>query len=158
MADVALRRATTAHAPAVAGLGAEVIPATYGPIDLELARHQLDTWWTEPALTDRIEALPHWVADSGDGAVLGVSDLGRFEGRSVVWKMYVRPAAQGLGLGRGLLGRAIQAAGGEDVWLDVFAQNVRAVGFYRSQGFELVDGADTSCVLGHEMIRMRRLA
>ena len=51
---------------------------------------------------------------------------------------------------------AIAAADGEDVWLDVFAENHRAIGFYRSQGFEAVEDDDAPRVLGHPMVRMRR--
>lgn len=158
MAEVTLRRATPLDAGAVASLGAEVLPATYGPIDPALARHQLDTWWAEEVLAERIAALPHWVAESADGTVHGVSDLGRLDGRPVVWKMYLRPVSQGHGLGRQLLARAVAEAAGEDVWLDVFAENERALGFYRSQGFEVVPDADTTTVLGHPMLRMRRPA
>ncbi len=158
MAEVSVRRATPADAPAVADLGQDVIPATYGPIDPELARYQLETWWSERVLAERIDALPHWVAESVAGRLLGVSDLGRFEGHPVVWKLYLRPEAQGQGLGRDLLAQAMEAARGEDVSLDVFSENARAIGFYRSQGFEVVDGADTPRVLGHEMLRMSRRA
>jgi ribosomal protein S18 acetylase RimI-like enzyme len=150
-----IRSAGPAEAAAVADVGAEVIPATYGPIDEELARHQLETWWSEETLAERMTRLPHWVAESADGRIVGVSDLGRHEDRAVVWKMYLRPGSQGRGLGRALLGRAIAAAGGDDVWVDVFTENQQAIGFYGSQGFEIVEGADAPRVLGHPMVRMR---
>ena len=155
MTAVTIRPAGPADAGAVADLGAEVIPATYGPIDEELARHQLETWWSEEVLAERMQELPHWVAEADDRRVLGVSDLGRYEGRAVVWKMYLRPASQGRGLGRALLGRSLSEAGAEDVWVDVFAENERAIGFYRAQGFEVVDDQETARVLGHAMLRMR---
>ena len=155
MTDWSIRPAGPADAVAVADVGAEVIPATYGPIDHELARHQLETWWSEETLAERMTRLPHWVAESQDGRIVGVSDLGRYEDRPVVWKMYLRPSSQGQGLGRALLGRAIAAAGGDDVWVDVFTENRRAIGFYRSQGFEVVEGSDLPRVQGHPMTRMR---
>ncbi len=156
MSPFRIRPATPSDAGGVADVGAEVIPATYGPIGEELARYELETWWTEDVLADRMERMPHWVAESSDGQVCGVSDLGRYEGRAVVWKMYLRPSMQGQGLGKALLDRSIAAADGEDVWLDVFAENHRAIGFYRSQGFEAVEDDDAPRVLGHPMIRMRR--
>jgi ribosomal protein S18 acetylase RimI-like enzyme len=155
MTTATIRPASPADAGAVADLGAEVVPATYGPIDAELAHHQLRTWWSEQALAERMERLPHWVAESDDGRVLGVSDLGRHDDRAVVWKVYLRPGSQGQGLGRALLDRALTAADGEDVWLDVFAENHRAIAFYRSQGFEVVDDDEAPRVLGHTMLRMR---
>lgn len=154
MSTATIRPAGPADAGAVAELGAEVLPATYGPIDEALAAHQLATWWAEEVLADRMERLPHWVAEE-DGRCCGVSDLGRYEGRAVVWKMYLRPSAQGQGLGRALLSRVLEAAPDEDVWLDVFAENHRAVGFYRSQGFEVVETDEAPSVLGHAMLRMR---
>lgn len=158
MNGVSIRPAEPADAGAVAELGAEVIPSTYGPIDEALARHQLTTWWTEEVLAERMQRRPHWVAEAGDGRVGGVSDLGRYEGRAVVWKLYLRRDWQGRGLGRALLDRSVAAAGTEDVWLDVFAENHRAVGFYTAQGFEVVDAEEVPRVLGHAMLRMRRRA
>jgi ribosomal protein S18 acetylase RimI-like enzyme len=51
--------------------------------------------------------------------------------------MYVRPAAQGLGLGRALLRAVLDHARGEvdQVLLQVVSDNRRAIRLYESEGF-----------------------
>ena len=144
-----------ADVDALVELGTAAVPAIYGPIDPALAEYQLTNWWSADALRERMARIPHWIAEADDGRVLGVADLGRFEDRAMLWKLYLRPDAQGRGLGTTLLSQVLEAAGGS-LWLDAFAENHRAIGFYRSRGFEVVEDADTPEVLGHAMVRMRR--
>lgn len=73
----------------------------------------------------------------GGSAILGVT---RWAGGEIGWvhSLYVDPAAQGLGIGRQLLGsaeRAITAAGARVARLWVFAANAPSHAFYRSCGW-----------------------
>lgn len=55
-----------------------------------------------------------------------------------VTTMYVQPRHQGKGIGKRLLGNAVQlcrAVGVTSVWLAVNAENTAAIAFYISQGF-----------------------
>lgn len=76
-----------------------------------------------------------------DGDAVGMVRFGPDEEdleRGHVFSLYVDPAAAGAGLGRALLGRACEelaAAGFRRATLWVFADNERALRFYRSAGW-----------------------
>lgn len=56
-------------------------------------------------------------------------------------RIYLLKEFYGLGLGQGLLERAIEqsrAAGDQGMWLDVWQKNDRALRFYEKEGFEIV--------------------
>lgn len=74
--------------------------------------------------------------------IVGMAGLRREPGerkqhKGVLWGMYVRPAAQGLGLGRALVRAVLEHARGEveQVQLLVVTDNLRAVRLYESEGF-----------------------
>jgi ribosomal protein S18 acetylase RimI-like enzyme len=74
--------------------------------------------------------------------IVGMAGLRREPGdrkqhKGVLWGMYVRPAARGLGLGRALLRAVLEYARGEveQVLLLVVSDNRRAVRLYESEGF-----------------------
>lgn len=74
--------------------------------------------------------------------IVGMAGLRREPGerkqhKGVLWGMYVRPAAQGLGLGRALVRAVLDHARGEveQVLLLVVSDNLRAVRLYESEGF-----------------------
>lgn len=148
-----IRQGTVADASALAELGRVVIPATYGPISPAEAARTLETWWTEEALAESLGRLPHWVAEA-DGAVVGVSNLGRHQDRPVIWKLYVHPDRQGTGLGRALLAEVIAASAPEPLWLSYVDGNERAADFYAAHGF--VEQHRTSEAPYPDQVWMRR--
>jgi putative acetyltransferase len=128
-----IRQVTADDVPAVVALVADTL-AEFGlefgngsPTDEEL--HHLPASYAGGAF---------WVAYEGD-ALLGTAGLypvepGKFELR----KMYLRPAARGLGLGKQLLDVALAWArehGGTHVVLDTIEQMTRAIAFYETHGF-----------------------
>jgi ribosomal protein S18 acetylase RimI-like enzyme len=77
-----------------------------------------------------------------DSEITGMAGLYREQGerkqhRGVLWGMYVRPAAQGRGLGRALLRAVLAHAQGEleQVHLSVVSDNEPARRLYESEGF-----------------------
>lgn len=77
-----------------------------------------------------------------EGGIVGMAGLYRESGerkqhKGVLWGMYVRPAAQGRGLGRALLGAVLDHARGQfdQVLLQVVSDNHRAIRLYESEGF-----------------------
>lgn len=97
-----------------------------------------------------------WVA-AIDGRIAGfaVADLAR----SNVWALFVDPAFEGRGVGRGLHGVMMEwmfAAGAERVWLGT-DPGTRAERFYRSAGWRRA-GGEPNGEARYEMTRERWLA
>lgn len=130
-----IRPGTTEDAAALAELGRAVVPATYGQISEAEAARTLETWWSEAALAESLERIPHWLAVDHDDRVVGVANLGTHDDRKVMWKLYVHPNQQGTGLGRALLDRVIDDNGAEPLWLSYVDGNEQAAGFYAAHGF-----------------------
>ncbi len=130
-----LRRATPDDAPALRALGEAVVAATYVPIDPAYAEFTLETWWDVDRMKRSVEDIWHVVAER-DGRIIGVANLGRSDGRWVMWKLYVDPDAQGAGLGSRLLEATLeQVPAREPLWLEYVDGNTRAAGFYDRHGF-----------------------
>lgn len=157
MADpdlVVLRPGTVDDIPGLRALGEAVVPATYGPIDEAYAQKMLDEWWTPEVFAMSLQRNAHVVAER-DGQVVALANLGRLTAsyrdfpdvsgeREVMWKLYVHPDHQGLGIGRRLLEEIEQLVDGEELWLEVVDGNDRAVGFYEAHGFTEVERAPGS--------------
>lgn len=72
-----------------------------------------------------------------DDKVIGFVAPGIIEGQRRIGALYVLPEAQGQGLGRSLLNKAIDWHGrDEDIYLHVASYNDNAIGFYEKNGFE----------------------
>jgi ribosomal protein S18 acetylase RimI-like enzyme len=148
-AVVVVREGTTADIPAFRALGEAVVPATYGPIDAAYAQRMLDEWWVAEVFEKSLARNTHLVAEV-DGEVVAMASLGRLSqsyrafphvtgDREVMWKLYVHPEHQGLGIGRRLLREVEALVEGDQLWLEVVDGNEQAFGFYRGHGFEEVE-------------------
>jgi GNAT superfamily N-acetyltransferase len=132
---VVLRRAVPEDAPGLRALGEVVVPATYGPIDPAYAEFTLETWWDVDGMKRSVADIWHVVAER-EGTIVGVANLGRSEGRWVMWKLYVHPDAQGAGLGSRLLEATLdQVPEGQPLSLEYVDGNQRAAVFYAAHGF-----------------------
>ena len=91
----------------------------------------------------------HVVAER-DGQVVALANLGRLAqsyrdfphvtgDREVMWKLYVHPDHQGLGIGSRLLGEIEALVEGDELWLEVVDGNEQAFGFYHAHGFAEVE-------------------
>jgi ribosomal protein S18 acetylase RimI-like enzyme len=130
-----IRRGVPADAHALAELGQVVVPATYLPISRLESERTLRTWWSELTIAGSMKDYQHWVAETADGELVGITNLGTRTGRNVMWKLYVHPHHQGEGLGSALLGEVVAATAGEPLWLSHVAGNDRAQRFYEHHGF-----------------------
>ena len=150
-----IRPGTREDVPGLVALGRAVVPPTYGPIDAVYAQRMLDEWWTVERFTDSLGRARFLVAEH-DGEVVAMATVGRLSAshrdfphvtgdREVMWKLYVHPDHQGLGLGRRLLAEVEAMVEGDELWLEVVDGNEQAFAFYRAQGFtevERVSGDD----------------
>jgi GNAT superfamily N-acetyltransferase len=96
---------------------------------------------------DQLRALPSsYIADGGmfwvahhAGTLVGTCGVFPVEpGMYELRKMYLRPTARGLGVGRALLDVAVtwtRAQGGTSLVLDTVEQMTRAIAFYEANGF-----------------------
>ena len=149
MAEVLLRPGTPDDISSFVELGRAVVPPTYGPIDAAYAQRMLDEWWTPAVFATSLERNAHVVAER-DGQVVALANLGRLTRsyrafpdvtgeREVMWKLYVHPEHQGLGIGSRLLAEIEALVEGDELWLEVVDGNDRAVGFYEAHGFAEVE-------------------
>lgn len=146
---VTLRPGTHDDIAAFVELGHAVVAPTYGPIDAAYAQRMLDEWWTPEVFSASLARNAHVVAER-HGRVVAMANIGRLRAsyrdfphvtgdREVMWKLYVHPQHQGLGIGRRLLGEIEALVEGDELWLEVVDGNEQAFGFYRSHGFEEVE-------------------
>ncbi|WP_322994206.1 GNAT family N-acetyltransferase [Castellaniella sp.] len=70
-----------------------------------------------------------WVAQLNDQPAGFISLIDTFIGG-----IFVSPNRQGLGIGRQLIGHALNVKG--ELTLEVYTQNTQAMGFYKAQGFQ----------------------
>jgi len=136
--DVLLRPGTPGDADALVALGEAVMPPTYGPVDPDYPAYMLENWWQRDRLAASLDAIPHVVAEVDD-EVVAVANLGRRGDRSVMWKLYVHPERQGLGLGSRLLAAIEELVEDRTLWLEHVDGNDGAAAFYRGDGFVEVE-------------------
>ena len=135
---ITVRQATLADLDAFRFVGFSTCPVTYGPFaGPGFVVRQLDRWWSPERLAGPLERGDCLIAGQGD-TVLGVSEIGDYNGDLVMWKLYVLPGSQRQGVGTMLLEAVKRIAAERDRVLvtEYVAGNTRAGEFYRSQGFE----------------------
>ncbi|WP_427894317.1 N-acetyltransferase family protein [Kribbella sp. GL6] len=133
-----IRRAELEDVDAVRAIGLQTWPVAYaGLVPDEFIADGLARWWSREAVERSIANGITLVAAEGDDLV-GMTGLGRQDEFWVMWKLYVVPGHQGKGIGKALLDAAVAALpdGTPELLLDVLVTNEKAIGFYRSQGFE----------------------
>lgn len=98
-----------------------------------------------------------WVARGAGGELLGTCGVFPLDAERVeLRKMYLLPAARGLGLGRALLARAVafaRARRARHLVLDTTAAMKRAIAFYQAHGFVRDDAQirGARCNLGYRL-------
>lgn len=96
---------------------------------------------------EELRKLEHLALAVIDGAVIGLAgaQYSEWNGRVVLWHLYVQPAYRGRGAGRALMESVLEyarSAGAWCVWLEAQNVNLPAIQFYLRCGFELC-GVDT---------------
>lgn len=159
--DLTLRPATPDDATTISALAIQVFLDTYAAdgVRPDLAREALREYAAEAFDARLREPQRRFVlAERGDG-LLGFAEValaaqpapaGGISGAELI-RLYVQPAAQGMGLGRRLI-RAAEAlasqAGRGALWLTAWDGNQRALAFYAREGYADV-GATSYSFEGH---------
>jgi putative acetyltransferase len=108
-----------------------------------------DAWWFSERLFTANEV---WLAEEGEGPRGYIAFRPDF-----IEHLFVRPEAQGEGLGPRLLEKAMESTAELSLW--TFQQNLRARRFYERHGFVVVtetDGADNEEKMPDVLYRWRR--
>lgn len=95
--------------------------------------------WSENIFLDCLRALNYscWVCEEEGRAIIGYCIVSIAAGEAHVMNLCVDPDAQGLGVGRKMLEHMIEKARtkAEKIFLEVRPSNHRAIGLYKSLGF-----------------------
>lgn len=149
---LSIRRATAADAAPLAAFAARTFRATYGPtadpatgggsrtedVEAYVTAH-FGEYLQRAELADPARAT--FVADAGDGSLAAYAQLAHaatLGGDAELTRIYVDPRWHGRGVAHIVLdavAEAARAAGAMRLRLAVYQRNLRAVAFYRRQGF-----------------------
>ena len=143
-----IRRATLDDMPALARLHRRTVEISL-PFVPRLHTPEEDAWWFAERLYPTNQV---WLADAADGPDGYVAFRSDF-----VEHLFIRPEAQGVGLGLTLLAKAKESTAELSLW--TFQQNLRARRFYERHGFVVVtetDGRDNEEKLPDVLYRWRR--
>ena len=114
---------------------------TYGPfLPVEVIQKVTSLWHSPETLAAEIEnpRVFFGVAKDEHNSIMGLVTAGR-QGEEFVTvaRLYVRPISQRQGIGGKLLDACVAAfPGAQKLVLEVEAQNVKGLSFYRKQGFK----------------------
>jgi GNAT superfamily N-acetyltransferase len=149
--------ATERDVPALRALGVRTWRATYdGVLPGAAVERGIEELFNPYSLGAAVRD-GRMLAASRDGILVGLLEFDRVdETRTMVWKLYVDPDAQGRGIGGLLLERLLQAATTPEVRVEHDERNVAAGAFFAEFGFavdEIAEGDGGARVVR----RVRRL-
>jgi GNAT superfamily N-acetyltransferase len=150
--------ATERDLPALRALGVRTWRATYeGVLPGAVVEHGVEELFNPYSLGAAVRD-GRMLAASRDGILVGLLEFDRVDDtRTMVWKLYVDPDAQGRGIGGLLLERLLEAATTPEVRVEHDERNVAAGAFFAEFGFavdEVVEGDGGARVVR----RVRRLS
>ena len=158
-AQIHIRAAGDRDLEAVRDLLVETWHDTYDRlIGAETVTEITNSWHSVEALRRQLglPGISFLVAEDSAGTVVGhILANAQSPPTLVIARLYVRPSAQRGGIGRRLLADVpARHPGSSELRLDVEAENANGIGFYRSQGFEVV-GERLEAGIKH--LRMRKV-
>jgi len=140
---ILVRPASAQDVPALHALGVRTWRATYeGVLPQAAVEHGVAEFFNAYSLAAAVEQA-RMLAAFRDGVLVGLLELDRVDAaRTMVWKLYVDPEAQGRGIGGLLLERLLQTAGTPEVGVEHDARNAAAAAFFEAFGFTVDEVAD----------------
>ena len=143
MSEITITRAGLSDLAFIRSVSERTWPSTYGHIiSQEQIDFMLDWMYSDASLEKQMNTgCEFYIAstqnENGDLDPVGFCSVSPEEGAHKLNKLYVLPAAQGIGAGKALLNKAIEvakAAGSTSLFLQVNKQNT-AYTFYLKKGF-----------------------
>lgn len=137
MNEIFIREAVDSDAAGIQSVGLLTWPTTYLPFtSAEYVIDNINTWWTRESVLFSIREERTFVATLND-RIVGVTVLGRFEDSPVIWKLYVLPEFQRLGIAKRLMDFTLRyVPENSHVRLEYTKGNLSAKAFYEKYGFE----------------------
>ncbi|UJP63935.1 GNAT family N-acetyltransferase [Mongoliitalea daihaiensis] len=141
---IEIRKASISDIPFIKSIAEETWPITFGNILNESQiRYMLDWMYSTETLQQQIETENHQflVAQTRAGdSVLGFAGIqhGIENELTKIHKLYIRPKAQGMGVGRRMMDQITELAheqGDYGIFLNVNKYNTQAIDFYQYLGF-----------------------
>lgn len=132
-----IRLARSEDVDGVLDVGRETWNATYVPLVGEAyVRKVFSLWWTAEGTRAAIADARVWVAEV-DAQIVGMSMYGITDRTLDIWKLYVRPGFQGVGIGTLLLNSVMEATrhSTDRVVLAYMDGNDETRAFYDRMGF-----------------------
>ena len=136
---------TARDVPALRALGVRTWRATYADILSGAAVERGVEELFNPYSLGAAVRDGRMLAAARDGIIVGLLEFDRVDAtRTMVWKLYVDPDAQGRGIGGLLLERLLQTAGSEEVAVEHDDRNAAAAAFFQAFGFAVEEVADAA--------------
>ena len=166
-----IRELQLADIPALAALAAKTYAETFGhSMTREQLEAQVRETRSEACFRSAIQTDTILVALAGD-QLAGYLQLGAVKGHIrgaqpgprdiAVHAVYIHADHQGQGLGRALMDAAFdhpRCQQAENVFIDVWEENKRALNFYVNYGFKAVGACDVTAngeIIGEDLVLMR---
>ena len=140
---ILVRPASAQDVPALHALGARTWRATYeGVLPGAAVDQGAAEFFNAYSLGAAVDS-GRMLAAYRDGVLVGLLEFDRVDAtRTMIWKLYVDPGAQGRGIGGLLLERLLQRAGTPEVGVEHDARNAAAAAFFETYRFAVEEVAD----------------
>lgn len=131
MQEIVVREAVDSDAPGIQAVGLLTWPSAYLPFTSpEYVIDNINSWWTREAVLFSIREERTFVALLNE-RIVGVTVLGTFEESPVIWKLYVIPEFQRMGIATRLMDTALRhVSEDQSIRLEYTTGNSSAKAFY----------------------------
>ena len=142
---ILVRPASAQDVPALRAVGVRTWRATYeGVLPGAAVEAGVAEFFNAYSLGAAVES-GRMLAAFRDGVLVGLLEFDRVDAaRTMLWKLYVDPEAQGRGIGGLLLERLLQTAGSAEVAVEHDDRNAAAAAFFQAFGFAVEEVADAA--------------
>jgi GNAT superfamily N-acetyltransferase len=134
--SISVSPATEDDVDVICAIGQAAWPVTYAFAGQDYVEHGLAAWWSADAVRRGLATTVTLVGET-NGSVVGMGNVDLRPDVPVIWKLYVIPDHQGVGIGGALLRSLVEAVPPERpaVAIEYVDGNDRAAAVYAKHGF-----------------------